>query len=127
MCWYFYRLPTRLLRSLLPRATIHRHPTGAEKTTAFVSELPWGQTRSGDDALHRRSQILDLGLLHLTIRQSQDSNQPPEQIDSSTRPIDQPELHFRQGDGQGDTGETDSRAQIPDLPGSGWYRRGKEK
>lgn len=74
-----------------------------------------GQGRPGDNGPAGTTQIQDLTLNHLTVGQFQDAGHPAEEIDATTRSVDQDDSGLRETDRQRYAGETDTGTQIPDL------------
>lgn len=113
---YFYGGPTRMLRSFPPGSRGNRHPTGTEMTEHHLPKWSRRETGAGDDDIDLTAKTADVVLFHPTIVQTQDAEGPPDQVDPTTRPVDEGHLTVREKDGKGDSGETDTTTQIPDRP-----------
>lgn len=113
---YFYRGPTRVLRSFSPGSRGNRHPTGTEMTEHHFPKWSWRETGTGDDDIDLTAKTSDIGLFHPTIVQTQDPKGSSHQIDPTTRSVDEGHLTVGEEDGKGYSGETDTTTQIPDRP-----------
>ena len=111
---YFYGGPTRVLRSCPPGSRGNRHPTGFQMTEHHFPKWSRRETGAGDDDIDLTAKTSDIGLFHPTIVQTQDPEGPSDQIDPTTRPVDEGHLTVREKDGKGNSGETDPTTQIPD-------------
>lgn len=113
---YFYRGPTRVLRSFPPGSRGDRHPTATEMMEHHFPKWSRRQTGAGDDDIDLTAETSDIGLFHPTIVQTQDSQGSSHQTDPTTRPVDEGHLTVGEEDGKGYSGETDTTTQIPDRP-----------
>jgi len=98
---YFYRGPTRVLRSFPPRSRGNRHPTGTEMTEYHFPKWFRRETGAGDDDIDLTPKTSDIGLFHPTIVQTQDPKGSSHQIDPTTRPVDEGHLAVGEEDGKG--------------------------
>ena len=74
---------------MCPRAA-NDNPTRLHAETSRRSQHPvWGETCPGDDGLDRALDLIDFTMYRLTILQVEDTDDPTEEIDASSRAIDQ--------------------------------------
>lgn len=96
-------------------------------TCCHRSQLLGGQTGPAHHHPHLAFQRIDTGSQHSAIAQLEHPQHPAQQVGATTGTVDEDELGVGEGDGQGDTGEPDTGAQVPDPVGGGMELGGEQE